>query len=215
MKDPKKPTRANNRSTNNKEQTLARKITIALVVILILSLLFLAYTVFGGGGDEDENSFLDTSSESSSMISESSAEESSSESSAESESSDSSESSESSSAESSEEESSESESDEAEDDEAASGEWDPVGTEQSGEHTTNYSEGSQDRTEIKRASSIATGISEDDMIEWWVGNAGDQQVETTISNSAQTTTYRVLLRWVDNQGWQPVQVEELSDNPYN
>lgn len=210
MKDPKKPTRANNRSTNSKEQTLTRKITIALVVILILSLLFLAYTIFGGGGEEDENSFLDTSSESSSVISESSEEESSSESSSESESSDSSESSESSSAESSEEESPETESDET-----ASGEWDPVGTEQSGEHTTNYSEGSQDRIEIKRASSVATGISEGDMIEWWVGNAGDQQVETTISNSAQTVTYRVLLRWVDNQGWQPMQVEELSDNPYN
>ncbi|MBM6613791.1 YrrS family protein [Desemzia sp. RIT804] len=207
MKDPNKPTRTNNRSTNSKEQSLTKKITIALVVILILSLLFLAYTIFGGGGEEDENSFLDTSSESSSVISESSEEESSSESSSESESS---ESSESSSAESSEEQDESSESEEA-----VSGDWDPVGTEQSGEHTTNYSEGSQDRIEIKRASSVATGISEGDIIEWWVGNAGDQQVETTVSNTAQTVTYRVILRWVDNQGWQPVQVEELSNNPYN
>ncbi|MFL2099880.1 YrrS family protein [Desemzia sp. FAM 23991] len=213
MKDPKKPTRTNNRSTNNKEQSLTRKITIGLVIILILSLLFLAYTIFGGGGEEDENSFLDTSSESSSMLSESSEEETNSENSSESESSQSSESS-SSASESSEEESSDSESEEP-DDEAASGDWDPVGTEQSGEHTTNYSEGSQDRIEIKRASSVATGISEGDMIEWWVGNAGDQQVETVISNNAQTETYQVLLRWVDNQGWQPVQVEPLADNPYN
>lgn len=211
MKDPKKPTRTNNRSTNGKEQSLTRKITIALVVILILSLLFLAYTIFGGGGEEDENSFLDTSSESSSLVSESSEEESSSSNESTSESSsesESSESSESSSTESSEEESSESE-------EAVSGEWDPVGTEQTGEHTTDYSSGSQDRIEIKRASSVATGISEGDMIEWWVGNAGDQQVETTVSNSANTATYRVILKWVDGQGWQPVQVEELSDNPYN
>lgn len=211
MKDPKKPTRTNNRSTNGKEQSLTRKITIALVVILILSLLFLAYTIFGGGGEENENSFLDTSSESSSLVSESSEEESSSSNESTSESSsesESSESSESSSTESSEEESSESE-------EAVSGEWDPVGTEQTGEHTTDYSSGSQDRIEIKRASSVATGISEGDMIEWWVGNAGDQQVETTVSNSANTATYRVILKWVDGQGWQPVQVEELSDNPYN
>lgn len=212
MKDSKKPTRTNNnRSTNNKEQNLTRKITIGLVIILILSLLFLAYTIFGGGGEEDENSFLDTSSESSSVISDNNEEEASTETNSESESS---ESSEASTSESSEESEDSSESEES-DEETTPGEWDPVGTDQSGEHTTNYSAGSQDRIEIKRASSVASGISEGDMIEWWVGNAGDQQVEAVISNSAQTETFRVLLQWVDNQGWQPVQVEPLADNPYN
>ena len=213
MKDPKKPTRANNnRSSKTKEQAITRNITIVLVVVLILSLLFLAYTLFGGSGNDDENSFLDNSTESSSVSSQSSEEESSSES----ESSESSESSEASSSQDSEE-SSETESDESEDEdeEAVEGEWEPVGTEQTGEHVTNYSEGSQDRIEIKRATSVATGLSENDMIEWWVGNAGDQQVETTVSNKDQTDTYRVVLKWVDGQGWQPLEVEKLSDNPYN
>lgn len=205
MKDPKKPTRADNRSSKNKEQSLTRKITVALVIILILALLFLVYVLFGGGGNDEENSFVETSS---SLISEENSEsESSSESSSESESS-------ASESSSSEESSEESDSAEAES-ENVEGEWEPVGTEQTGEHVTDYSEGSQDRIEIKRAISTATGIGENDMIEWWVGSAGNDQVEATVSNSEQTETYRVQLRWVDNQGWQPTLVEQLSSNPYN
>src|SRR5699024_1823652 len=67
---------------------------------------------------------------------------------------------------------------------AYKGEWDPVDTEQSGDHTTNYDDGSQDRTEIKQAVSDATGVSEDQMIEHWVGNQGEQKVTSTIQDES-------------------------------
>jgi len=96
--------------------------------------------------------------------------------------------------------------------EAYTGNWEPVGTEQEGPHTTNFSDGSQDRIEIKRAASIATGINEDNMVEWWVENGGDQQVIATVSDKDETQTYRVFLSWIDNEGWQPTKVEELIEN---
>src|SRR5699024_8302540 len=55
------------------------------------------------------------------------------------------------------------------------GEWSPVGTTQEGAHTTNYSNGSQDRKEIKEAVSKVTKVAEDNMVEWRVENGGDQK----------------------------------------
>ena len=58
---------------------------------------------------------------------------------------------------------------------AYTGDWEPIGTSQTGEHSaTDYTDGSADRIEIKQAVAAATGISADNMIEWWIGNAGDQ-----------------------------------------
>lgn len=96
--------------------------------------------------------------------------------------------------------------------EAFSGNWPPSGTEQTGPHTTVYDNGSQDRIEIKRAVSNATGIPSDDMIEWWVENGGDQKVIATVSDTAETETYRVYLSWIDNEGWQPTKIETLIEN---
>ncbi|WP_067727338.1 YrrS family protein [Oceanobacillus damuensis] len=96
--------------------------------------------------------------------------------------------------------------------EAYTGDWEPVGTEQEGPHTTNYSDGSQDRIEIKRAASTATGIDESEMVEWWVENGGDQKVVATVSDSEETNVYRVFMSWVDNEGWQPTKVELLIEN---
>lgn len=96
--------------------------------------------------------------------------------------------------------------------EAYTGNWDPVGTEQQGAHTTNYDEGSQDRNEMEQAIVLATGLQEDNMTTWWVGRGGDQSVIATVSDTDGTKTYRTYLTWVDHEGWQPTKVEILKEN---
>jgi cytoskeletal protein RodZ len=96
---------------------------------------------------------------------------------------------------------------------AYTGDWAPVGTTQTGEHVTNYDDGSADRTEIKQATAAATGINASEMVEWWVGNAGDQQVTTTVSDKAKAKIDRVTLSWIDGKGWQVTQIEELKEIP--
>ncbi|UJL44917.1 DUF1510 family protein [Virgibacillus sp. NKC19-16] len=98
--------------------------------------------------------------------------------------------------------------------EAYTGNWDPVGTEQEGPHTTDYSDGSQDRIEIDQAASVATGLDQSNMATYWVGNDGDQQVIATVGNADQEAYYRVFLSWVDNEGWQPTKVEVLNELEY-
>lgn len=96
---------------------------------------------------------------------------------------------------------------------AYTGDWEPVGTSQTGEHVTNYDDGSADRTEIKQATAAATGINASEIVEWWVGNAGDQQVTTTVSDKAKSKIARVTLSWIDGKGWQVTQIEELKEIP--
>ncbi|WP_164668531.1 YrrS family protein [Virgibacillus doumboii] len=90
--------------------------------------------------------------------------------------------------------------------------WQPIGTEQTGQHTVNYNEGSQDRIEMTKAAAMATGLDEDSLIMWWIQRNGDQKVITTVSNSDNTVYYRAYLSWVDGQGWKPTKVEELKEN---
>ena len=93
------------------------------------------------------------------------------------------------------------------------GNWQPVGTNQEGPHdTTDFAEGSADRVEIKRASSMASGIPESDIIEWWIGNDGPNRVEATISNRNESEIYRIYMEWVDNEGWKPLRMEKLIEN---
>ncbi len=98
---------------------------------------------------------------------------------------------------------------------AYTGDWEPIGTTQTGEHVTDFSDGSTDRNEIKTAIAAVTGISTDNMIEWWIGNAGDQQVTATVSDTQKETIARVQLNWVDGEGWQVTLVEELNEIPNN
>ncbi|MDV2581070.1 YrrS family protein [Alkalibacillus haloalkaliphilus] len=91
--------------------------------------------------------------------------------------------------------------------------WDPVGTEQEEPHTTQFSEGTQDREEMEQAIIYATGMSEDDIIFWRLESGGvANQVIGTVTDSAQQEIYRVYLDWVEHEGWQPQKVEELYEN---
>ncbi|MFD1038565.1 YrrS family protein [Virgibacillus byunsanensis] len=96
--------------------------------------------------------------------------------------------------------------------EAYTGDWQPVGTDQEGEHTTTYEEGSQDRNEMEQAIRVATRLQEGNMTTWWLENGGDQKVIATVSNKDESENYRVYLSWIDNQGWQPTKVEILKEN---
>lgn len=92
---------------------------------------------------------------------------------------------------------------------AYKGDWQPVGTEQEGPHTTSYDEGSADRIEIKRAAMMVTGIEEANMTEHWIGRGGEQQVIATVSDRTNEGFYRIYMQWIEGEGWQPTKVEEL------
>lgn len=96
---------------------------------------------------------------------------------------------------------------------AYTGDWKPIGTEQTGEHTTSYDAGSSDRIEIKQAVAQAIKMDEDEMIEYWIGRGGDQQVIATVSDTNMDNIHRVYLDWVDEKGWLVTKVEELNDIP--
>lgn len=96
--------------------------------------------------------------------------------------------------------------------EAYTGNWQAVGTEQTGPHTVNYNEGSQDRTEMRKAIAAATGLDEERFIMWWIKRNGDQRVINTVSSSDETELYRVYNTWVPNEGWQPTKIEKLKEN---
>src|SRR5699024_3878596 len=95
---------------------------------------------------------------------------------------------------------------------AYTGNWEPIGTKQSGPHTTNDDDGSQERIDVTEARHLATGLQ--DMTEVWGGSGGEQTVIATVASPDETDIYRVYLSWVDEKGWQPTKVEELKEVSY-
>lgn len=94
---------------------------------------------------------------------------------------------------------------------AFTGNWEPIGTSQTGAHRTNYENGSQDRQEMEQAIQLATGI--ESMTVWWLERGSEQTVKATISNKQdKSEVYRVTLEWIDGAGWRPAQVELLKEN---
>ena len=91
--------------------------------------------------------------------------------------------------------------------------WKPVGTEQSGEHTTSFDKGSVDWNEMSKAIASGAGIDEGSMKIWWLQNGGSSTTAIgTVSEGDNPKTYRVYIEWVDGSGWKPVKVEELKTN---
>lgn len=92
--------------------------------------------------------------------------------------------------------------------------WKPVGTEQTGEHVTNYSSDSVDWKEMTQAVAYGAGLSADNMTVWYIGNGGspNKAIGTVSSKNDNTKTYRVYIEWVDGQGWKPAKVELLKQN---
>lgn len=89
-------------------------------------------------------------------------------------------------------------------------EWKPVGTTQSGGHTTVFDQNAVDWQEMILAYSYATGIDKNNMTVWWNENGGSPNTaKGTISEKGSDQTFRVLIEWVEGEGWKPVKVEEL------
>lgn len=91
--------------------------------------------------------------------------------------------------------------------------WKPVGTSQSGEHSAVYDESSADWNEMVQALSYATGLSQDNMTLWYLGNNNHDPQKSigTVSSKSNKKKYRVFLEWVEGEGWKPSKVEELKD----
>jgi hypothetical protein len=90
--------------------------------------------------------------------------------------------------------------------------WKPVGTTQSGPHTPVYDQSSTDWQEMLNAISYATGLDQSNMIVYFLGrdkSTANASVGTVYSKDKQQK-YKVYIKWVDGQGWQPTKVEELS-----
>lgn len=89
--------------------------------------------------------------------------------------------------------------------------WEPVPTEQVGEHVSLYDGTSVDWQEKVQALSYATGLSEDGMTIWRLKNGGSPQKSIGIvSSTDKTEKYRVYLEWVDGAGWKPTAVDILN-----
>jgi flagellar basal body-associated protein FliL len=92
-------------------------------------------------------------------------------------------------------------------------EWKPVGTQQTGEHVSQYDDSSIDWNEKVKALSYATGIPEGNMTVWYIeGNGSPQKSIGTVSAKDNSTVYRVYLQWVEGQGWKPTKMQELVEN---
>ncbi len=96
--------------------------------------------------------------------------------------------------------------------EAYTGNWEPVGTEQTEPHTINYDEGSQDRKEMRQAVVAATDLNVNAFVMWYISRNGEQEVLATVSSQDESEVYRVYLSWVSNKGWKPTKVERLKEN---
>lgn len=91
--------------------------------------------------------------------------------------------------------------------------WKPVGTEQSGEHVTQYEKGSTDWNEMEQAIAYGAGIDQSNMTLWYLQNGGEpNKAIGTVSPKDESSTYRVYIEWVDGEGWKPTKVEKLIKN---
>ena len=91
--------------------------------------------------------------------------------------------------------------------------WKPIGTEQTGVHTTSYEKGSTDWNEMTKAIAYGAGIDEASIHLWWLNNGGTPNTAVgTVSAGDNPQSFRVYIEWVDGEGWKPTKVEELKVN---
>ena len=91
--------------------------------------------------------------------------------------------------------------------------WKPVGTEQSGEHVTQFEKGTTDWNEMERAIAYGAGIDQSNMTLWYLQNGGEpNKAIGTVSPKDGSSTYRVYIQWIDGEGWKPTKVEKLLKN---
>ncbi|WP_052504509.1 DUF1510 family protein [Rossellomorea aquimaris] len=90
--------------------------------------------------------------------------------------------------------------------------WQAVPTHQQSHTRVTLDEGTLDWEEMKTAISIGADLSKEDMILWWVESDRTDRAIATVTNKAQTETYRVYVSWLDGAGYAPTKVEVLHVN---
>lgn len=89
--------------------------------------------------------------------------------------------------------------------------WKPIGTTQTGLHTSQYDEESVDWQEKVSTLLNTAGLSENQAIIWSVKNNGSGQTSIgVISSKDKKQKYRISIEWVDNERWKPVKMEILN-----
>lgn len=96
--------------------------------------------------------------------------------------------------------------------EAYTANWEPVGTKQKEPHSVVIEQNTQEWKEMMEAVTVATGVNEEELVAWWVTRGGSQEVIATVSDRAETETFRVYLHWEENKGYRPDKVEILVEN---
>lgn len=88
--------------------------------------------------------------------------------------------------------------------------WQPIGTDQSGEHVSQYDAESTDYNEKKKAIAYATGFSENELFYKRVKNGGGPQKSIGIVTTKDgSKIFRVYIEWIDEKGWKPVKMDVL------
>lgn len=88
--------------------------------------------------------------------------------------------------------------------------WTPIGTSQTGEHTSSYDTKSVDWAEKVQALAYAAGLDESNMYVKFIGNGGSPQKSIgTVTSKDGSEIYRINLEWVDGEGWKPTKKEVL------
>ncbi|WP_299741697.1 DUF1510 family protein [uncultured Rossellomorea sp.] len=90
--------------------------------------------------------------------------------------------------------------------------WQSVPTNQKNHTRVTLDEGSLDWGEMTTAISRGADLSKEDMILWWVESDRSDSATATVTNKAQTETYRVYVSWLDGTGYTPTKVELLHVN---
>jgi hypothetical protein len=85
----------------------------------------------------------------------------------------------------------------------------PIGTSQTGTHTSSYEEGSVDWNEKLKAIRLATGLDEN-MTVWKIANGGgpQQSIAEVSPDGKPGERYTVNLEWVDEKGWMVTSVKK-------
>jgi len=90
--------------------------------------------------------------------------------------------------------------------------WQPIGTEQSGEHVSSYDSSSVDWDEKVKALAYGSNLDPSNMYVKFIGNGGSPQKSIgTVTSKDGSEIYRISLEWVDGEGWKPTKKELLKD----
>lgn len=88
--------------------------------------------------------------------------------------------------------------------------WQPIGTEQSGEHVSSYTKGTVDWDEKVDALAYAANLDPSNMYVKRLGNGGSPQKSIgTVTSKDGSEIYRINLEWIDGEGWKPTKKEIL------